>query len=261
MNSGLWIIFIICALLFSLMVYPDSWKCPNCGTYNLDTKRCKKCGFKYSLHYPSLWICPQCGAVVKESRVCPKCKYPTDLHYPSLWHCPKCGRLIRNSRTCPYCVRRKNRFRRLHLNILSFVAPTLIFIILIYLIFSHYPEQESNLVIDDGISRISFTDYDLVYNSSRGIMLRSKDGVELFYFYNKAFFADLDNDVFYIYSQLTNSSIHDEYDLYGWHIICYFDGGEYCLAGIKCDQRAYYLLIGSFEVDDFSNVLLSFNCN
>ncbi len=245
------------------MAYPSSWKCPNCGTYNVDTKVCKKCGFKYSLHYPNLWICPQCGAVVKDSKVCQKCKYPTNLHYPTLWHCPKCGRLIRNSRTCPYCSRKKEKFKRIHLNILSFVGPVILFIVLVYLILSHHAPEQSNLVINDSVSSIVFPSWNVAYNGSDGIVLKNREeGIELFYFSNKAFFSDKSNDVLYMYEHLTNSSISKEYDYGSWHLICYDDGGEYCLAGAKCGQKMYYILINSFELgDELSEILLSFDCN
>ncbi|MBN1923502.1 MAG: hypothetical protein JW791_01945 [Nanoarchaeota archaeon] len=85
------------------MVYPDSWKCPNCNKIVKNNKICSNCRFKYSMHYPNLWQCPECRELVSDSVSCPKCNYPNELHYPHLWHCPKCNNLVHSSTKCSEC--------------------------------------------------------------------------------------------------------------------------------------------------------------
>ena len=85
------------------MVYPESWKCPNCRHIVKNNKMCTNCKFKYSLHYPELWSCPECGELISNSKICPKCNYPNELHYPYLWHCPECNNLVHSSTSCSKC--------------------------------------------------------------------------------------------------------------------------------------------------------------
>lgn len=92
------------------MVYPESWKCPNCHELVKKNKICPECKFKYSLHYPRLWNCPKCGDLVSESRHCSKCNYPLDLHYPELWHCRECGALVHSSTKCSDCGYSSRKF-------------------------------------------------------------------------------------------------------------------------------------------------------